>query len=135
MPRVGLNADLFLHQEYLMSNGCRWSLVVAAALVMAAPASAQEGTTGELGVTPTTLFMQSMAPLSVLPPVLAAESSLGTEAVVLLPPVMRRSQSVAMMIVGGAGMIVGSLIDGDTGTIIMAGGGVVGLVGLYHYLR
>jgi cystathionine beta-lyase family protein involved in aluminum resistance len=48
---------------------------------------------------------------------------------------MRRSQSVALMIVGGAGMIVGSLIDGDTGTIIMVGGGVIGLVGLFQYLR
>ena len=48
---------------------------------------------------------------------------------------MRRSQSVALMIVGGAGMIVGSLIEGDTGTIIMAGGGVIGLVGLFEYLR
>jgi alanine dehydrogenase len=50
-------------------------------------------------------------------------------------PAMRRSQSVALMIVGGAGMIVGSLIDGDTGTIIMVGGGVIGLVGLFQYLR
>ena len=48
---------------------------------------------------------------------------------------MRQSQSIALMIVGGAGMIVGSLIHGDTGTIIMAGGGVIGLVGLFNYLR
>jgi hypothetical protein len=48
---------------------------------------------------------------------------------------MRRSHSVVLMIVGGAALITGAFIDGDTGTIIMAGGGAVGLFGLYQYLR
>jgi hypothetical protein len=39
------------------------------------------------------------------------------------------------MVVGGIGLVVGSLIGGDTGTIVMAAGGVVGLIGLYRYLR
>ena len=43
--------------------------------------------------------------------------------------------NVAMMAVGGAGIVVGSLIGGDGGTIIAIGGGVIGLIGLFRYLR
>ncbi|MGH7670306.1 MAG: hypothetical protein ACRENQ_12525 [Gemmatimonadaceae bacterium] len=46
-----------------------------------------------------------------------------------------RSQSRAMMIVGGAALIVGAIIGGTPGTIVMIGGGVVGLIGLYNYLE
>jgi hypothetical protein len=48
-------------------------------------------------------------------------------------PPMR--QSVALMIVGAAGLLVGSIIGGDSGTIIMVGSGIIGLYGLYQYLR
>ena len=43
--------------------------------------------------------------------------------------------NVAMMGVGLAAIVVGSLVGGDGGTIIAIGGGVIGLVGLYRYLR
>jgi hypothetical protein len=43
--------------------------------------------------------------------------------------------NIAMMGVGAAAIVVGSMIGGDGGTIIAIGGGVVGLVGLYRYLR
>ncbi|HUX35346.1 MAG TPA: hypothetical protein VMV51_15850 [Gemmatimonadaceae bacterium] len=46
-----------------------------------------------------------------------------------------KQQSRAMMIVGGAGLIVGAIIGGTPGTLVMVGGGVVGLVGLYDYLQ
>ena len=45
------------------------------------------------------------------------------------------STSTAMMIVGGAGLIVGAVVGGKAGTVIMVGGGVVGLVGLWNYLK
>lgn len=48
-----------------------------------------------------------------------------------LPP-RHREPGVALMIVGGAGIVVGSLID--SGLITVAGAGV-GLFGLYLYLR
>lgn len=48
---------------------------------------------------------------------------------------MMRMQSRAMMIVGGAGLIVGALIGGTPGTIVMVGSGVLGLFGLYNYLQ
>ena len=44
-------------------------------------------------------------------------------------------QSRAMMIVGGAAVIVGAVIGGTPGTLFMVGGAVVGLIGLYEYLQ
>lgn len=43
--------------------------------------------------------------------------------------------NVAMMGVGAAGIVVGSMIGGNGGTMIAIGGGVIGLVGLFRYLR
>ena len=44
-------------------------------------------------------------------------------------------QSQALMIVGGAALIVGAIIGDDPGTVIMVGGAIVGLYGLYQYLQ
>src|ERR1043166_8468470 len=44
-----------------------------------------------------------------------------------------RQQSKAMMIAGGAAFLAGAIIGGKVGLIFMAGGGVVGLVGLYNW--
>jgi hypothetical protein len=42
---------------------------------------------------------------------------------------------LALAIVGGAGLIVGLLIGGKGGDAIAIGGGLVGLYGLYQYLK
>ena len=117
-----------------MSHNHRWSIAIAAALLFAAPASAQQIPTGDVGVAPITASMRAAEPVFTLAPTLAFESSAAVPAAPV-PPAMRQSQSVALMIVGVAGMVVGSLIDGDTGTIIMVGGGVAGLIGLFQYLN
>lgn len=44
-------------------------------------------------------------------------------------------QARAMMIVGVAAMIAGGVIGGDPGTIIMIGGAVIALIGLYDFLQ
>lgn len=44
-------------------------------------------------------------------------------------------QDRALMIAGAAALVVGAIIGGDSGTIIMVGGAVVGLYGLYQYLQ
>ena len=44
-------------------------------------------------------------------------------------------QARALMVVGVAGLIAGAIIGGSPGTIIMVGGAVVGLFGLYDYLQ
>ena len=46
-----------------------------------------------------------------------------------------RNQAQAMMIVGVAALIAGAIIGDTPGTIIMVGGTVVGLIGLYEYLQ
>jgi len=43
--------------------------------------------------------------------------------------------NIAMMAVGGAAIVVGLIVGGDGGMIIATTGGVVGLVGLWRYLR
>lgn len=44
-------------------------------------------------------------------------------------------RDVSWMVLGGAALVVGSLVGGDGGTIIMITGGVIGLVGLWRYLQ
>lgn len=119
-----------------MSRISRWSMAVAAALAFAAPLSAQRIPAADVFAAPLTASMRALAPAVSLGSATLVESAATREAFIdAAPPALRRSQSVALMIVGGAGLIVGSLIDGDTGTIIMVGGGVAGLVGLFQYLR
>ncbi len=43
--------------------------------------------------------------------------------------------NLALMGVGAAGLIVGLMIGGNGGTLLALGGGVIGLVGLYRYLK
>ena len=48
---------------------------------------------------------------------------------------MNMGQPVALMIVGGAAIVLGSFIGGDSGTLFMIGGAGSVLVGLYQYLK
>jgi hypothetical protein len=43
--------------------------------------------------------------------------------------------NVALMIIGGAGIITGAVIGGSGGTVLAVGGAVVGLYGLWRYLH
>jgi hypothetical protein len=122
-----------------MSSIHRGLLTVAAALALATPLSAQwkpvadaspvrqvfatSATTPapDLGLMSGSdrWAVDAFAPAFVAPP---------------LPGVERTSTDVALMIVGGAALILGSVIGDDAGAMMMVGGGVVGLVGLYQYL-
>jgi hypothetical protein len=44
-------------------------------------------------------------------------------------------QNEAMMIVGGAAVLVGAIVGGRPGDVFMIGGAIVGLYGLYKYLQ
>jgi hypothetical protein len=44
-------------------------------------------------------------------------------------------ESKAEMAVGGAAIVVGAIIGGDGGRALMFGGAIVGLYGLYNYLK
>ena len=48
---------------------------------------------------------------------------------------MGAGQNVAMMVVGAAAIVTGAIIGGNGGTAIAVGGGVIGLVGLYRYMK
>ena len=47
----------------------------------------------------------------------------------------RTGQSKALMIVGGAALVTGLIIGGDAGALLAVGGAVVGLYGLYQFVR
>jgi hypothetical protein len=46
-----------------------------------------------------------------------------------------KGQPIALMAVGGAAILLGAVADNDAGALLMVGGSVVGLYGLYLYLR
>jgi hypothetical protein len=50
-------------------------------------------------------------------------------------PRASHGSNVALIGVGAAAVVVGLLVGGDAGAAVAIGGGVVGLIGLYRYLR
>ena len=54
------------------------------------------------------------------------------------PPVIQNKKSnhnaLALMIVGGAALVIGAVIGDDAGTLVMLGGAGIGLYGLYLFL-
>ncbi|MBA3657776.1 MAG: hypothetical protein H0W69_10545 [Gemmatimonadaceae bacterium] len=46
-----------------------------------------------------------------------------------------KGQPIALMAVGGAAIVLGALMDNDARGLLMVGGSVIGLYGLYLYLR
>ena len=129
-----------------MSSTYRWFVAAGAALAFAAPLSAQQAPVTDVGPVATVSAVQAAtpAPTPLFGPTLegtaltmriAPVATPNAAAIAPLPAQGPQSANVALMIVGGAGLVIGSIIGGDTGTIIMVGGGAVALVGLYRYLR
>lgn len=48
---------------------------------------------------------------------------------------LHQGEGIALMAVGGAGLVAGLLIGGGAGSAVAIGGLAVGLVGLYQYVR
>jgi len=114
------------------------AIAVAVAALAAAPLAAQQGParvgTGSeehrQAVAGPTIDRAAVGvrPLSQEPATLEdAEAALQTR--------LGLGQARALMIVGFAAVVIGLLMDNDPGTLIAVGGAVVGLYGLYHYLR
>jgi hypothetical protein len=79
-----------------------------------------------------------VAPVSVGPiaaPVGIARTNVAPSAEPLNLQGTASRRDVSWMIIGGAALVVGSMVDGDAGTIIMVTGAVVGLTGLWRYLQ
>jgi hypothetical protein len=63
------------------------------------------------------------------------ETRAGVEDALRLQQRAGRGNSVALMIVGGAALVTGLIIGDDAGALLAVGGAVVGLYGLYQYVR
>jgi hypothetical protein len=57
------------------------------------------------------------------PKAVAADNNLGA------------GRNVALMVVGGAALIIGAIIGGTAGVLIAVGGAAVGLYGLYYFVQ
>jgi hypothetical protein len=127
-------------------SGLRPIATAIAAMMFAAPLLGQSATTvGDttaLGRLPVSVTAAARAiVVDVRPPALdwtTAETT--TTPAARLPATWSngagsRATAAAMMIVGGAGLLVGTVVSGKPGTRIMIGGGLLGLVGLWRYER
>ncbi|GLC24348.1 hypothetical protein [Roseisolibacter agri] len=120
--------------------------LVLALLVTAAPAAAQELTT------PAVPAPAAAAPQSETPPAPGPTREGARAGVATAPMHAARAaqqgereraprnrpgfgQPEALMIVGGAAVVIGLIVGDDAGGILAFGGAVTGLVGLYQYLR
>ena len=87
-----------------------------------APVTVPEVQHSRVGPTADALAV-AVRPVIVASPTAAARGSAGL------------GQNEAMMIVGGAAILVGAIVGGDAGDVFMIGGAIVGLYGLYKYLQ
>ena len=111
---------------------------VLAGLCLGATASAQSANAPTLTVSAITT--DSVAPRAPQVSTLDRPSdAVRRPAVIPDTPMPASSQNMgeakAEMIVGGAAFVAGALMDNDAGTILMLGGAVVGLYGLWNYLK
>jgi hypothetical protein len=128
----------------------RSATTAVAVLLIAVPLIAQSSTT----IPDTTVLVAPAASSSIVPSAVvidrvpsAGPTPSWTNAISTArveapqPAAVRRIESgstpenKALMIVGGAGILVGAIVGGNAGTAIMVGGGLVGLVGLWNYLK
>ena len=125
-----------------MTHRSRLSTVIAA-LLLAAPLTAQDARQEATAqsATPVAAVATTTAPTADVTPSLApttSNSAVGVRRATAEAPALPMApvdRSPAMMIVGGVALIAGAVIGGTPGTIIMIGGAVIGLFGLWNYLQ
>jgi hypothetical protein len=116
-------------------------LLCALTLVLRAPTSAaQSNTLIPATPIPTTALAPEVERSHVGPT--ADALTVGVRPVIVASPTSPAArsgaglgQNEAMMIVGGAAILVGAIVGGDAGDVFMIGGAIVGLYGLYKYLQ
>lgn len=128
---------MFVHPRFFM---------LAAALLVATPLAAQQvsfdSTSQGTAPVATVATAPTPAPAPIVGPMLQtaavgfrADAASTTPNALAVASYGENSQNVALMVVGGAGLIVGAVIGGRSGTIVMLGSGILGLVGLFRYLQ
>jgi hypothetical protein len=133
----------FLEALVMIARTRRFALVTFAAVVgavAAAPLDAQQTPPTAVGVPAASAVQSSPAGPAVDRAAVGARPLAqrpGTldDAEAAMQSRLRLGQARALMIVGFAAVVIGLLMDNDPGTLIAVGGAVVGLYGLYHYLR
>jgi hypothetical protein len=102
------------------------ALVVAVAVVLTAPTAAHAQ-------------QHAAAVTSNAGPRVALTATAAHNVVVAAPaPMAQRKnlgQPIALMVVGGAAVLLGAIVGNDAGTIIMIGGTIAFLIGLYQYVQ
>ena len=122
----------------------RVRLTLFALSLVAAPLGAQQSVSTPVVLVPPAAVIEQAAPVTSVtrgPTLQSARFAASTQqsaAPLMLsaaPQKMNLGQARAMMIVGGAAILTGAIIGNDAGGIIMVGGAVIGLIGLYEYLQ
>jgi hypothetical protein len=136
-----------MHRSLITAFGAFAALVVAgagslgaqgASANVSAATAAADTISLFVGSAPSSLESHVAAPVNVMSVTAGSvrESAASKHSTTpLLASSSETSRSPAMMIVGGAALIVGAVIGGQSGTIVMVGGGLLGLVGLWNYLK
>lgn len=125
----------------MFTNSIRSTAFVAlllAGATLPSSAHAQQGTLTDPGIaTSVAATVTAPAPLGTLvaPVDFVRWAPAGALDEVLPQDRINAGPNIAMMAVGGAALVVGLIIGGDGGLIIATTGGVVGLVGLWRYLK
>ncbi|MGI8508975.1 MAG: hypothetical protein ACR2MQ_06590 [Gemmatimonadaceae bacterium] len=113
------------------------SIALSAAVLVPAAASAQQSITP---IQPTSHQTALAAPKAMIHPDVAgvqadhkADAPLKVSSAAAAGG-LHQGEGIALMAVGGAGLIAGLLVGGNAGTAVAIGGLAVGLVGLYQYV-
>ncbi len=119
-----------------MKHSMIWSRAarVALALVVFVPMSARAQSLTEVPVVaaPSASAVAPVGPVAVQ---VGVSRAMSAQAPMIAQQQSASRRDVAWMVLGGATLIVGSIVGGDGGTIIMIVGGVIGLTGLWRYLQ
>jgi hypothetical protein len=131
-----------------MSTRIRRLTLVALVVAVsgARPALAQEAAAAEVtpkaAAAPQIANAQAASPAHVAGPTLEAARvgvrplvQASTEKATPAAAAQNVGRPLALMIVGFGALLAGAIIGDDVGTIFMVGGALIGLVGLYEYLK
>ena len=107
-----------------------FSLLIA--VIVAAPVNARAQ---QLGATPATPAAPAAGPRRDLTATAVRQITSSANASATLAKQRNVTKPVALMIVGGAAIVLGLLMGEAIGTLFVVGGAVAVLVGLYQYLQ
>lgn len=121
------------------------ALIVGAAVLPSSLLAQQRSSTDSASMTATVATVATSPSTDTTNRVTAAGPRVVPSGIVVSRPGLAEMQNrndnvgvgsnLALMGVGAAGVVIGLLVGGDGGAAIAIGGGALGLVGLYRYLR